>query len=890
MSHARSDEDEPVDTVVPLHTSSARMCLGEDCCKKQERESTVACDPPTIAKPLDSSGNGQRGPLRAASSLRRPRNCERGDVEEGLAYSERVTLQFQGSNCPGCASQISKALESISAIQNLQFNTILLRADFDLVKFSVRDVIENVRKATGRASKRIGDGWHELNITVLGRWEDFGAAAILLLGVKDVTHVDGRLFSVKYDASVIGARELLKSLNTNVDRPIELAPPKSYDELPIKIRATACSTSLSWVLTIPILVLAWAPLPSHTITYGLVALLLATLIQVVVGGPFYLRAFRSLILNQVIDLDLLVVLSTSIAYGFSVASFICQVKGMRLVSGIYFETSSLLITLIMTGRLMSDFACLKALRVGSIRSLQPQSALLVDTPITSIENELQIDVRLLQVGDVFRVNTGCPVATDGIIISGVSEFDESLLNGESTLVRKEPRSSVMAGSVSIIGDDVLVEVTKLPGNNTIDEIAEMVEEVTHSKIKVQQTADEVARWIVPISAMFAILTLLIWFTINIVYRGMSPSEAVLSAVPYTISVLVVSCPCALAFSVPMVVLIASRVGAKCGVLIRTAEAIGVTSRGVTHVVFDKTGTLTQSCLSVVSEEYFSETETLGGAIVVALARQSDHPVSRALLQHLQAASVESATVADIRSVVGKGIEGTYNGQTVRIGNARWLGVEQLSTVQMLLAKNLTVLCATQEDRLVAVFGLEASLRDEAKFVVSTLMKRGKIVSIISGDETGAVEQAALKLGISLTDIKARCTPQEKQKYVKELMDRNGTVLFCGDGINDAAALTQASVGVHMSNGPGTAWTAGDVALSRPSLLGILLLIDLSRDAWRQIIFNFCWAALYNIVAILFAAGAFVKVRLSPQYAGLGEAVSVLPVILVSLRLRMKQYL
>ena len=846
----------------------------------------MACDIPTITKPLDSSGKEQRGSSRAAHSLRRPRNCERGDVEEGLAYSERVTLQFQGSNCPGCASQISKALESISAVQNLKFNTILLRADFDLVKFSVRDVIENVRQATGRASKRIGDGWQELNVTVSGCWADFEADAILLLGVKDTTHLNGHLFSVKYDASVVGARELLKSLNTDVDRRIDLAPLKSLDELPMSIRATACSTSLSWVLTIPILVLAWAPLPRHTITYGLVSLILATLIQVVVGGPFYPRAFRSLILNQVIDLDLLVVLSTTIAYGFSVASFICQVKGMRLVSGIYFETSALLITLIMTGRLMSDFACLKALRFGSIKSLQTRSALLVDT---SSENELEIDVRLLQLGDVFRVKTGCPVATDGIILSGVSEFNESFLTGESTLVKKEPSSLVMAGSVSI-GDEVLVEVTKLPGNNTIDEIAEMVEEVTHSKIKVQQAADEVAKWIVPISAILAILTLLIWFIINRVYRGKSPGLAIISAAPYAISILVVSCPCALAFSVPMVVVIASRVGAKCGVLIRTAEAIRVTSRGVTHVVFDKTGTLTQSCLSVVSEEYFSETKILSGAIVVALARQSDHPVSRALLQHLQAASVESATVADIRSVVGKGIEGTYNGHTVRIGNARWLGVEQRSTVKMLLTKNLTVLCATQENHLVAVFGLEASLRDEAKFVVSTLMKRGKIVSIISGDETGAVEQAALKLEISPTNVKARCTPQEKQKYVKELMDRNGTVLFCGDGINDAAALTQASVGVHMSSGPGTAWTAGDVALSRPSLLGILLFIELSRDAWRQIIFNFCWAALYNIVAILFAAGAFVKVRLSPQYAGLGEAISVLPVILVSLRLRMKRYL
>ena len=894
MLHTRSGQDGSTDTDVPLPTSSARTCPGEDCCKEQQWEEIVACDTSAIAKPLDSccvTGHEPRGPIRAAHSLRTPRNCERGDVEEGHTHSEHVVLKFQGSNCPGCTSEISKALESMSAIRNLQFNTMLLRAEFDLdlVKSSVRDVIEYAKRATGRACQRIGDGWHELNVTVSGYWEDFVADAMLVLGVKDVTQMNGHTFSIKYDASVVGARQLLKLLNTDLDRPIHLAPAKSHDELPMDIRATACSTTLSWVLTIPILVLAWAPLAKHTITYGLVSLILATIIQVVVGGPFYLRAFRSLILNRVIDLDLLVVMSTSIAYGFSVASFICEVKGTRLVSGIYFETSALLITLIMMGRLMSDFACLKAFKVGSIKSLQTRSALLVDTSIRSIETDLDIDVRLLQLGDTFRVNTGCPVATDGIITSGVSEFDESVLTGEAILVRKALGSSVIAGSFNN-GEAVLVEVTRLPGNNTIDEIAGMVEEVTHSKIKAQQIADEVARWIVPTSAMLAMLTLLIWFTVNIVYRGKLPSSAILSAVSYAISVLVVCCPCAVAFAVPMVLVIASGVGAKHGVVFRSAEAMRV-ARGVTHVVFDKTGTLTQSCLSVVSEEYFSETESLNGAIVVALTSQSDHPVSLALLKHLQAANVESATVADVKSVVGKGIEGTYNGQTVRIGNARWLGVEHLSPVRMLFAKNLTVLCATQEDRLVAVFGLKATLRDEASTVVARLVERGIDISIISGDETGAVEQTALNLGIPLKAVRARCTPRQKQLYVKELMDiNNSTVLFCGDGVNDAAALTQASVGVHISNGPGTTWTAGDVVLSRPSLLGILVLMDLSRDSWHQIVFNFCWAGVYNVLAILLAAGAFVHVRLSPQYAGLGEAVSVLPVLLVPLRLRLKKYL
>lgn len=893
MSLFHSSKDGSSDGDVS-HISTTSPCAGDDCCREQQRRDEGTCHTGVIEKPLDShhvTGHESNRPIRAALKSGTLRKYVLDDVEEGSAYTEHVILKFQGSNCPGCTSKISKAFESLPAVHNLQMNTILLQAEFDLdlAKSSVRDVIDSVKSATGRACQRIGDGWQELDVVVSGFCGDFGADAMLPVGVKDVTQVNRHTFSIKYDADIIGARQLLKALNTNLDSPVSLALPKSHDEVPTEIRATAFTTALSWIFTIPILVLAWAPLPKHMIAYEAVSLALATVVQVVVAGPFYPRALRSLIVNRVVDLDLLVVLSTSITYGFSVASFICEVKGTRLVSGIYFETSALLITFIMMGRLMSDFACHRAFRIGSIKSLQTRSALLVDISNSSIDKELDVDVRLLQLGDTFRVKPSCPVATDGTIVSGVSEFDESVLTGEASLVEKTAGSSVIAGSVNL-GDAVLVRVTRLPGSNTIDEIAGMVEEVTHSKTKAQHTADEVARWIVPASATLAMLTLVVWFAVGITIQEESAGSAILKAIPYAISVLVVCCPCAVAFAVPIVLVIASGVGAKHGVVFRSAEVMRA-ARGVTHVVFDKTGTLTQGCLSVVSDEYCSETQNLGAAIVVALTSQSNHPVSLAVSKHLKAAGVEPATVTHVTPVVGKGIEGTYNGRIVRIGNARWLGLEDQLPVRSLLSQNLTVLCATQGDRLVAVFGLEATLREEASTVVASLVERGIAVSIISGDEIGAVQKVALKLGISHEVIRAKCTPREKQQYVKELMQAdNNTVLFCGDGVNDAAALSQASVGVHMKSGPGTAWIAGDAVLIRPSLLGILVLIDLSRDSCRQMVFNFTWAAVYNVVAILFAAGAFIHVRLSPQYAGLGEAVSVLPVILVPLQLRWRKYL
>ena len=878
-----------------LQAPSESHCHGEACCsRRQPRQENGSCNSGAVEKTSNSCyvvGDGSSGSTRAAPGSKTAQKLRRDDVEKGPPHTEHVILKFQGTSCPGCTSKISKAFESILGVHNLRMNTILLQAEFDLdlTKSSVRNVIDCVKSATGRVCQRIGDGWNGLDVVASGTCRDLVADAMMLDGVKDVTEVNRRTYCIKYDAKVVGGRQLLKALNSNVDSPVILAPPKSHDEVTMDIRTMAYTTTLSWVLTIPILVLAWAPLPKHTIAYGAVSFSLATVIQVVVAGPFYPRALRSLILNRVIDLDLLVVLSTSIAYGFSVASFICEVKRTRLMSGIYFETSALLITLIMMGRLMSDFACHRAFKIGSVKSLQIRSVLLVDSVGSPFEKELEIDVRLLQLGDTFRVNLSCSVATDGTIVSGVSEFDESVLTGEAHLVEKAVGSSVIAGSVNR-GDAVLIQVTRLPGNNTIDEIAGLVEEVTQSKTKVQQIADEVAKWIVPASATFSMLTLVIWITVNMAYRAESPKSAVLDAIPYAISVLVVCCPCAVAFAVPMVLVIAGGVAAKHGVVFRSAEAMSV-ARKVTQVVFDKTGTLTDGCLSVVSDEYFHETQSVIAPLVAALASQSHHPVSLAVSKHLKDAGVEPATIPGVTSVIGKGIKGANNGQTVRIGNARWLKVEDLSPVQSLLARNLTVLCATHGGQLVAVFGLEATLRDDASTVVARLIERGIAVSIISGDEIGPVETVALKLGIGHEAVRARCTPREKQQYVKKLMDTdNNTVLFCGDGVNDAAALSQANVGVHMMNGgTGNGWMAGDAVLIRPSLLGILVLIDLSRDSCRQIFFNLAWAAIYNVLAILFAAGAFVHVQLSPQYAGLGEAVSVLPVILVPLQLRWRKY-
>ena len=872
------------------------MCKKDSSTPQDDLEDTRPIECPKVFCPGRSRGQQEshlpRPPMDSmfgynklanqASNPDNRYNHRSQDIEKGPSSREHVILQFEGSNCPGCTGKIPKAFLSIPYLHNFHFNSVLLQAEFDVdtTQTSVRHVIESSEVRSGRTCKRIGNGWLELDLMLPCSDRELVHGATPL-GVKDVTLLKGCVFSFRYDPGMIGARQLLKALESNLGTPVHLAPSRSGTQIPTHIRSMALRTVISVSLTLPILILAWAPLPERRIIYGAVSLTFATIIQLVVAGPFYMKAFKSLFLAWTIDMDLLIVLSTSITYGFSLASFLCEVLSLNPVSALYFDTSALLITFIMMGRLSSDFAFDRATKSASIRSLQPKLA------CTTELNQV-IDVRLLQIGDKMEVGSESLVATDGVVTAGESEFDESLVTGEANPVGKTIGSQVIAGSKNY-GSTVIVEVTRLPGANTITEIAEMVEQVTASRPKIQQLADQIARWIVPTVSALCIVTLFVWFAVGALVYSRPSGAAISNALPYAISVLVVSCPCAMAFAVPMVMIVASKVGAHHGVLLKSGEAM-TSAKSVTHVVFDKTGTLTEACLKVEIEHYFIDSMSATAALILSLTSTSDHIASLAVTKHLMGKVGGPVPVAECRTVVGQGLESTCDEEVVRIGNARWLGVESLAPVKSLLSKDLTVVCATKSNRLIAAFGLTANPRPGARSVVARLVERGICVSILSGDEPGAVRKIAADLGIHLKDTTARCTPLEKQHRVEKLMKSGkNTVLFCGDGINDAAALASASIGLHVMTTTTSTWSVGNVALANPSLSGILTLIDLSRNAYHQIVFNFTWAILYNVFAILFAAGALIKTRLPPEYAALGEAVSVLPVIIVPWQLRWRKY-
>ena len=641
-------------------------------------------------------------------------------------------------------------------------------------------------------------------------------------------------------------------------------------------------TLLSAILTIPVLVMAWAPLPEREVAYSSASLALATIVQVVIAGPFYPKALKALVFSRIIEMDLLIVLSTSAAYIFSVVSFGYLIAEKSLSTGQFFETSTLLVTLIMVGRWVAALARQRAVESISIRSLQASTAIFLDKD-SGMERE--IDTRLLQYGDTFKVLPDTRIPTDGTVVDGSSEVDESMLTGESTPVEKYPRSLVIAGSIN--GPGVMtVRLNRLPSDNTINTIAAMVDEAKLSKPKLQDLADQVASYFVPVVVALTIVTFVIWVAVGMTIHGYGGSEAISQAITYAITVLIVSCPCAIGLAVPMVIVIASGVAAERGIIFKSADAIEAAFKS-SHIVFDKTGTLTRGKLSVVMKDYVNVDKI---PLLLGLIESSRHPVSVSVAAHLKDAGVMASSVPEPRSLTGKGVETTLGGRRLRAGNSWWLNLSEHELVQPMLAQGYTVFCFTIDNTLQAIYGLEDELRPDAVGTIEALQKRGVSVHVVSGDDDGAVQTLASKLSIPGDNVRSRSSPADKKDYIQTLLDtgtdrKKPVVVFCGDGTNDAVALAQATIGVHMNEGTDVAQSAADVVLMRPSLAGIPTMINASRKSVNRIRFNFAWSFVYNTFAVLLAAGAFVNARIPPEFAGLGELVSVLPVIFAAVLLR-----
>lgn len=847
----------------------------DSCCNERmssRSEATSCADACCSSLPLDAQQQTKESHIKAIP-----------DIEGQGTGNERVVLSISGMTCTGCETKLNRTLAALPAVADLKTSLVLSRAEFnvDLRLSTVEEVIKYLGRTTEFKCERVQDRGSSLDLVMPGdssgliaqKWPD---------GVIDMTILDKQIIRVVFDPKTVGARDLVEKV---WGPPIQLAPPRGDPSLETSskhVRNVGYMTLLSAALTIPVLVMAWAPLPPREVAYSSASLALATIVQVVIAGPFYPKALKALIFSKVIEMDLLIVLSTGAAYIFSVVSFGYSIAEKPLSTGQFFETSTLLVTLIMVGRWVAALARQRAVESISIRSLQSSTATLLDGN-TGAERE--IDARLLQYGDTFKVLPDTTVPTDGTVIDGSSEVDESMLTGESSPVEKYAKSVVIAGSING-GGVMTVRLNRLPSDNTINSIAAMVDEAKLSKPKLQDLADQVASYFVPVVVALTIITFVTWIAVGMTVRSYDGSEATIQAITYAITVLIVSCPCAIGLAVPMVIVIISGVAAERGIIFKSADAIEVAHK-TSHVVFDKTGTLTRGKLSVVAEDSVSVDKL---PLLLGLVENSRHPVSVSVAARLKNDGVLPSIVPNAKSLTGKGVEGVFNGQLLRAGNSRWLNLSENAIVQPMLAQGYTVLCFTIDDVLHAVYGLEDEVRSDAQETIQNLQRGGVMVHVVSGDEERAVQTLASKLNIPCENIRSRSSPGDKKDYIQSLLGsetdrKKPVVVFCGDGTNDAVALAQATIGVHMNEGTDVAQSAADVVLMRPNLAGIPAMMNASRQSVNRIMFNFGWSFVYNTFAILLAAGAFVNARVPPRFAGLGELVSVLPVIAAAVLLR-----
>ncbi|KII85370.1 hypothetical protein PLICRDRAFT_178451 [Plicaturopsis crispa FD-325 SS-3] len=858
---------------------AACCCLVDWRRHHHHHHSTHTHTPPTHASP------SKPPPTPAA----KPTPTSNPDPERGATNPRTLLLSVRGMDCPSCATKLTRALLTLPSVADVRVSSFAHRAALTYAEGAVRpeDIAARATVLTGFACAVVHEGplggrTRVLKVSV-DAWDRDGDGKLPPgVAVRAEKRVGGRVvLDVEYDPALVQPRAVVAAFGgVFVPTPRTTATAHAAREL----RTLAWRTALSALLTIPVLVFAWAPLPPRPLVYGGASLALATLVQALVGAPLYSSALRSLFLQRTLDMDLLVVLSSTIAYLFSAAALGMQ-AAHRAFPAPFFETPTLLITLITLGRLVSAYARRRATAaLDGLAALQPDTVELVaaDGSVRTIA------AALVHEGDRLRIAPGTRVPTDGVVARGHSAVDEAALTGESAPVAKAPGSALTAGTLNLHG---ALELTaaRAPADNTVADIARLLLQVQDSRLRVQDVADKAAAWLAPVILAAAMLVFAVWMAVGVRVRGQESQEAGVTALGYAIAVLVVSCPCALVLCVPMVAVISAAVAAREGVLFKSIQAVQCAKTART-AVFDKTGTLTTGRLSVVEASFASDD---CAALVLGLVSGSRHPVAQAIARYMHTLdpSMKEAPLGHITEVPGHGIEAQHAGVRIRGGNATWLDLNTHTAIQTMRTKCLTLFAVTRGGVFLAAFGLADTPRASAKPVVDLLARRGVAVHIVSGDEPRAVDALAAQLGVPAERAHGGCTPQAKLARVRALQKEVGgaKVMFFGDGSNDALALAQADVGVSLSCGTDIAVSAADVVVVDAGGDGdgvdlarsVRVVLAVSRGAGHRIVLNFVWSFVYNLGAVLLAAGAFVDVRVPPEYAALGEMVSVVPVVLVA---------
>lgn len=639
------------------------------------------------------------------------------------------------------------------------------------------------------------------------------------------------------------------------------------------------SVPLLWVLVSHFTWSSWIYVPSFLLNPW-VQFALATPVQFWIGRSFYIGAYRAM-RNGSANMDLLVVLGSTAAYLYSLTATLRWNGQLYHLPGIYYETSALLITLVILGKLLESLAKgHTSAAVQALMKLQPKSATVLRDGA-----EYRISVDAVAVGDVLLVKPGEQIPVDGEVVEGISAVDESMLTGESVLVEKRSGDSLFGATINREGS-LQMKAQRIGQDTTLAQIIKVVEEAQNSKAPIQRVADSVSSVFVPIVVVLAIITFGLWYMFF-------KSGNIAAALEASIAVLVIACPCALGLATPISIMTGSGRAAELGILFKGGEFLEST-REVDMIVLDKTGTITKGSPVVtdvfigISEED-AWTEELVLQLVGRLEKHSEHPLAGAIVTGISSRHID---LSDARTAVeqfeahpGFGVRGIVQGREVLVGNRRLFAQYEIpldineSGMIALEAQGKTVVLIAIDGKAAGMIAVADTIKETSAAAIARLKQMGIEVIMITGDNRRTAQAIAGQVGI--VHVLAEVLPAEKAETIRTLQTEGHQVAMVGDGINDASALAAADIGIVTGTGSDVAIEAGDVTLMRGDLNSIPDAIQISHKTMNNMKQNLFWALAYNTVGIPIAAIGL----LAPWVAGAAMALSSVSVVLNALRLQ-----
>ncbi|UCG79420.1 MAG: copper-translocating P-type ATPase [Nitrospirota bacterium] len=804
-------------------------------------------------------------------------------------HKKSITIPVTGMTCAACVNAVEKALEKVDGVDKATAN---FASDKATISFHDDFPSLNVIKAVRNEGYDVLTSKVDLSIKGMSCAACVSAVEKALMELSGVVSVSVNLATeratVEYMPTAIDINEMIKavknsgyeaSMITDDIRDTEKeAREKEYSLLKRKLTVSAILASF-------IMIGSMTSLPLISDRY--VIFMMATIVQFWAGARFY-RAAVSALRHFSTNMNTLIAVGTTSAYFYSVtATFLPGIfERSGLEANIFFDTSSMIITLILLGRALEARA--KGRTSDAIRKLIGLQA--KTATVLRGGEEIEVDLDHVVKGDIVLIRPGDRIPVDGTVIEGFSAVDESMLTGESMPVDKSVDDNVFGGSVNRSGS-FMIKATKIGKESMLSQIIRLVEEAQGSKAPIQRLADKVASVFVPTVILIAVLTFIVWF-----FLGPEPSFVL--AMMNFIAVLIIACPCALGLATPTAIMVGTGKGAEHGILIRDAEALEK-SHKIQAVLLDKTGTITKGepvVTDIITNPLWSDlSEEQFIKIAASAERMSEHPIGKAIVNKALQENITLDKPSSFKSVPGGGIRAILNDNEVIIGRPQFILEKKgdLSPykehLDKLTEEARTVAMVMIDGKVSGIMGIADTIKESSAPAVSRLRAEGIEVAILTGDSRNAALHIANEAGIDR--VFAELLPKDKVDAVRQIRSEGKVTAMVGDGINDAPALAEADVGIAIGTGTDIAMEASDITIIKGDLASVADAIKLSKLTLTTIKQNLFWAFFYNIIGIPIAAGLlylFGGPLLNPIFASAAMAFSSVSVVTNSLRLRSKE--